>query len=129
MVNKVKLSLYLIKWAPPHEDVWRREGIAPPVLISVLDDCEWSESHPGRFTPGERVPGTHWAGGAGDWVGPRVGLYGLYAVVRRKISFLPVGYKTPAVQLVALCYKGLTDKFSEFIYESLWDRTSLGYCT
>lgn len=24
MVNKVKLSLYLIKWAPPHEDLWMR---------------------------------------------------------------------------------------------------------
>jgi len=26
----------------------------------------WSASHPGRFTPKERAPGTHWLGG---WVG------------------------------------------------------------
>jgi hypothetical protein len=31
----------------------------------------WSPSRPGRFTPGERAPGTHWIGG---WVGPRAGL-------------------------------------------------------
>jgi len=28
-------------------------------------------SLPGRFNPGERVPGTHWIGG---WVGSRTGL-------------------------------------------------------
>jgi hypothetical protein len=32
---------------------------------------EWSASCPGRFTPGERAPGTHWIGG---WVDPRAGL-------------------------------------------------------
>jgi hypothetical protein len=32
---------------------------------------EWSASRPGRFTPGEIAPGTHWTGG---WVGPRAGL-------------------------------------------------------
>jgi hypothetical protein len=32
-------------------------------LISALDGGEWSASHPGRFTPGERAPGTHWIGG------------------------------------------------------------------
>jgi hypothetical protein len=30
-----------------------------------------SHSRPGRFTPGEGAPGTHWIGG---WVGPRAGL-------------------------------------------------------
>jgi hypothetical protein len=30
---------------------------------------EWSASRPGRSTPRERVPGTHWIGG---WVGPRI---------------------------------------------------------
>jgi hypothetical protein len=29
---------------------------------------EWSASRPGRLTPRERAPGTHWIGG---WVGPR----------------------------------------------------------
>jgi hypothetical protein len=32
---------------------------------------EWSVSRPGRFTPRERAPGTHWIGG---WVDPRAGL-------------------------------------------------------
>jgi hypothetical protein len=40
-------------------------------LTSVLVGTEWSASRPGRFTPGERAPGTHWIGG---WVGPTVGL-------------------------------------------------------
>jgi hypothetical protein len=40
-------------------------------LTSVVVGGEWSASLPGRFTPGERVPGTHWIGG---WVGPRAGL-------------------------------------------------------
>jgi hypothetical protein len=37
-------------------------------LTSALVGGEWSVSRPGRFTSGERVPGTHRMGG---WVGPR----------------------------------------------------------
>jgi hypothetical protein len=48
-------------------------------LNSALDGGEWSASRPGRFTPRERAPGTHWIGG---WVGPRAVLD---AVVKRKI--------------------------------------------
>jgi hypothetical protein len=40
-------------------------------LTSALVGGEWSASRPGRFTSGERAPGTHWIGG---WVGPRAGL-------------------------------------------------------
>jgi hypothetical protein len=40
-------------------------------LILVLVGGEWSASRPGRYTPKERAPGTHWVGG---WVGPRAGL-------------------------------------------------------
>jgi hypothetical protein len=40
-------------------------------LTSALVGDEWSASRPGRFTPGERAPGTHWIGG---WVDPRAGL-------------------------------------------------------
>jgi hypothetical protein len=40
-------------------------------LTSALVGGEWSASRPGRFTPGERAPGTHWIGG---WVGPSAGL-------------------------------------------------------
>jgi hypothetical protein len=48
-------------------------------LISALDGGEWSASRPGRFTPRERAPRTHFIGG---WVGPRTVLG---VVVRRKI--------------------------------------------
>jgi hypothetical protein len=40
-------------------------------LTSTLVGGEWSASRPGRFTAGEKTPGTHFIGG---WVGPRVGL-------------------------------------------------------
>jgi hypothetical protein len=47
-------------------------------LTSALDGGEWPASHPGRFTPVERDPGTHWIGG---WVGAAAGLH---AVAKRK---------------------------------------------
>jgi hypothetical protein len=40
-------------------------------LTSALVGDEWSASRPGRFTLGERAPGTHWVGG---WVDPRARL-------------------------------------------------------
>jgi hypothetical protein len=40
-------------------------------LTLALVGGEWSASRPGRFTPEERVSGTHWIRG---WVGPRAGL-------------------------------------------------------
>jgi hypothetical protein len=40
-------------------------------LTSALVGGEWSVLRSGRFTPGERAPGTHWIGG---WVGSRAGL-------------------------------------------------------
>jgi hypothetical protein len=53
-------------------------------LTSALVGSEWSASRPGRFTPKERAPGTHWIRG---WVGPRTGLD---AVENRTILPLPV---------------------------------------
>jgi hypothetical protein len=42
------------------------------VFLSLeLVGDERSASRPGRFTLGEKAPGTHWIGG---WVGPRTGL-------------------------------------------------------
>jgi hypothetical protein len=69
-------------------------------LTLALDGGELSASHPGRFTPRERDPGTHWIGG---WVGPRAVLD---AVVKRKI---PIPRResnpiTPIVQHVAQRY-------------------------
>jgi hypothetical protein len=40
-------------------------------LTSALVGGEWSASHPGRFTPGERAPSNHCRGG---WVDPRASL-------------------------------------------------------
>jgi hypothetical protein len=40
-------------------------------LTLALARGEWSASRPGRFTPEETAPGTHWIGG---WVDPRAGL-------------------------------------------------------
>jgi hypothetical protein len=52
-------------------------------LTSALVGGEWSTSRSGRFTPGERVPGTHWRGG---WVDLRAGLDNLET---RKFLTLP----------------------------------------
>jgi hypothetical protein len=38
---------------------------------SALVSGEWSASRPGRFTPEEKAPITHWIGGS---VGPRAGM-------------------------------------------------------
>jgi hypothetical protein len=76
---KVKLSL-CFNWAQRHEGVlgeWRYSSTHS--LTSALDGGEWSASRPGRFTPRERAPGSHWLGG---WVGPRAVLD---AVVKRQI--------------------------------------------
>jgi hypothetical protein len=38
---------------------------------SIFSWLEWSASHPGRFTAGEKDPGVYWIG---VWVDPRAGL-------------------------------------------------------
>jgi len=48
-------------------------------LTSALDCCEWSASHPSRFTPREMFSSTQWKG---SWVGPGAGV----DVVAKKIS-------------------------------------------
>jgi hypothetical protein len=52
-------------------------------LTSALVGGEWSASHPGRFTPVERAPGTHWTGGLVASRG------GLEDVEKRKLLTLP----------------------------------------
>jgi hypothetical protein len=39
-----------------HDDMLGTGGIAPSFLTSTLDRGEWSASHSGRFTAGERTP-------------------------------------------------------------------------
>jgi hypothetical protein len=54
--------------APRHEGVlWESRYRSAHSLTSALDGSEWSASRPGRFTPRETAPGTHWIGG---WMGP-----------------------------------------------------------
>jgi hypothetical protein len=50
--------------APRHEGVLgERMYSYTHSLTSALDGGELSTSRPGRFTPRERAPGTHWIGG------------------------------------------------------------------
>jgi hypothetical protein len=75
---KGKLSL-CFNWAPRHEGVlgeWKYSSTHS--LTSGLGGGEWSASRPGRSTPRERAPGTHYIGG---WMGSRAVLD---AVVKRK---------------------------------------------
>jgi hypothetical protein len=64
-----------------NEGVWGSGCIDPHFLD--LSTSEWSTSSPGRFTPEERAPGTHFIG---DLVDPRVGLED---VEKRKFLTLP----------------------------------------
>jgi hypothetical protein len=41
------------------------------IFLTFALGGEWSASRPGRLTPGERAPGTHWIEG---WVNPRTGV-------------------------------------------------------
>jgi hypothetical protein len=50
------------------EAYWGSGGIAALILNLGTSGGEWSASRPGRFTPKERAPDTHWTGG---WVGHR----------------------------------------------------------
>jgi hypothetical protein len=69
-------------------------------LTSALDGDEWSASRPGRFTPMEKPPCTHWVGGC---VGSSAVLD---TVVKRKIpcSRRESNLRTPTVQPVAQYY-------------------------
>jgi hypothetical protein len=49
----------------------RSGGIAPLLLTSAPDGCEWSGSYIDRFIPKETAPVTHFSGG---WVSPRAGI-------------------------------------------------------
>jgi hypothetical protein len=76
------------------------------LLTSALAAGEWRASRPGRFTPGERPPGTHWIG---DWVDPRADLDDME---KRKFLTLPglqlrpVGRPTRSQSLFRLSYPG-----------------------
>jgi hypothetical protein len=82
-------------------DVWIHVFLTP-----ALVEGEWSASRPGRFTPGQRAPGTHWVG---IWVGPRAVLGD---VEERKfltllgVELRPVGRPARSQSLYRLRYPG-----------------------
>jgi hypothetical protein len=60
---QVKLSLYLTKQALCHYATKAYGGVdvyTHEFLTSALLGGEWSASHTGHFTSGERAPSTHW---------------------------------------------------------------------
>jgi hypothetical protein len=62
----------IVPEADPENSVWARGSRQLYCKVtSTLGGGEWSASSPGRFTPGERAPGTHSIGG---WADPRAGL-------------------------------------------------------
>jgi hypothetical protein len=86
-------------------------------LTSALVGGEWSASRPGRFTPGERDPGTRWIGG---WVSPSTGLNGLK---KRKFLTLPglelrpLGRPTRSQSLYRLCYQYFVVDVCSIVYK------------
>jgi hypothetical protein len=99
---KLKMSLCFFNWAPRHEGVLGSTGTAPRILDLGTRWSEWSASRPGRFTPRERAPVTHWTGG---WVGPRAVLD---AVVKRKIP-RPRQESNPSTPIVQPVTQRYTD--------------------
>jgi hypothetical protein len=67
-------------------------------LTSALDGGDWSATRPGRFTPGETAPGTHYTG---VWLGPRAGLY-----VMEKIKISAIKPRSCSLSLYRLSYLG-----------------------
>jgi hypothetical protein len=85
------------------------------LLTSALVGGEWSTSRPGRFTPREKGPGTHWIG---SWVDLRAGLDDLEKIKLLTLPGLelrPLGrytdYAIPAPHCFAVHYTILTLKF------------------
>jgi hypothetical protein len=96
---KVKLSLCLTKHHAM-KTYWG-SGCIAPLILDLGTRWRWVVIFtPGRFTPRERAPGTHWMGG-------RVGLGAvLDAVVKRKIPSprRESNPRTPIIQPVAQRY-------------------------
>jgi hypothetical protein len=92
------------------------------LLTSSLTAGEWSPSRPGRFTPEEKTPGTHWIRG---WVGPQSqsGRLGeekiLDATGTRTPDFLiahPVASRYTDYAIPAPCLIKYGDKLSFVLY-------------
>jgi hypothetical protein len=57
---------FFFNWAPFIEGVLDESRYSSThSFTQALDVGEWSASLPGRFTPKENIPATHWIGGLG----------------------------------------------------------------
>jgi hypothetical protein len=72
-------------------------------LPSALDGGEWSASHPDRFTPRERAPGTHWLGG---WVALDTVSKGKVSNPRQESNPRSSDRPAPSQSLYRLSYPG-----------------------
>jgi hypothetical protein len=88
------LLLLLLLLLLCHETTWGNGGIAPPSLISALDQGEWSASRLCPFAPGEMARGTHWIGG---WVGLIVGLDAARKRKKVVLSGIEAGPSSPSL--------------------------------
>jgi hypothetical protein len=75
--KNIKLSLELIKH---HVKMCEVVKVQLHSLLTSALGGECSASRPGRFTPEERPPGTHWTGGS---MGPRAGLDAEAKIIRK----------------------------------------------
>jgi hypothetical protein len=85
-------------------------------LTSALFGGEWSALRPGRFTPEERAPGTHWIGG---WVDPSAGLDD---VEKRKFLTLP------GLELQQLCRPARIQSLYQLRYPGSSERVCACVC-
>jgi hypothetical protein len=73
-VNKTHGNTQIIRCsATRHGGAWGERRYSSYLYLTSATRWGWvvSVTPQPRFTPGERIPGTHWIGG---WVGPRAGL-------------------------------------------------------
>jgi hypothetical protein len=87
-------------------------------LTSTLFGGEWPASRSGRFTPGERAPGTYWTVG---WVSLRAGLDDMQ---RKFLTLLglelrPLGRPARSQSLYRLRYPG---SYLGARIKNIWDR-------
>jgi hypothetical protein len=100
--GKVKVTLWSTNSALHHEGVWGSGCIDPHFLDLGTNCSEWSASRPGRFTPGERAPDTH-------WVDPRSGLDNVEKkkfLTLPELEFRPLGRPAPRQSLYRLRWPG-----------------------
>jgi hypothetical protein len=82
-------------------------GVQVHVFLTLaIVGGEWTDSRPGRFTPGEKARGAHRIGG---WVGPRVGLDDVEErkfLTLPELELRPLGRPARSQSLYRLSYPG-----------------------